>query len=69
MPHSPRAAAVTALTGFQLAIVRSTNGMCCVGTSALEMIASGKKITSPVPCADSGLWLTIPRHAHVHDSA
>ena len=69
LPNSVRAAAVTALTGFQLAIVCSHAGIPCVGTIALDTIASGKKMTSPMPCADSGPFDTIPRHAQAHESA
>jgi hypothetical protein len=36
LPHRSRQAAVTALTGFQPASVRSQPGMPRVGTSALE---------------------------------
>ena len=36
LPNSSRAAAATALTGFQSAIVRRISGMRCVGTSVLE---------------------------------
>ena len=39
LPKSSRAAAVTALTGFQLATARRAAGMWAVGTSALETIA------------------------------
>src|SRR5262245_47811222 len=66
---SRRAAAVTALTGFQSATVRTKAGMFPVGTTALEMKASGKRITSPTPCADSGPLLTMPRQAQPHEIA
>ena len=67
--NSGRAAAVTALTGFQLAIVCRIGGMWAVGTSALETNAIGNRITSPIPCADSGLLLTMPTQAQAHESA
>src|SRR5262245_62775779 len=66
---SSRAAAVTALTGFQSAIVRRTDGIRSVGTIALETIARGKTITRPIPCADSGPLLTIPMQAHIQERA
>jgi hypothetical protein len=59
-PNSWRLAAVTALTGFQPAMTRSTCGTGWVGTSALETAASGNRITRPMPCADSGPLLTMP---------
>jgi len=67
--HRLRAAEATELTGFQSAKVRSTVGMRWVGTRALETMASGKRMTRPTPCADSGPLDTMPRHAQPHDSA
>ena len=69
LSNSCRAAAVTALTGFQSAIVRSTAGMCWVGTSALDTNDSGNSRISPRFCADSASLETIPRHAQTHDIA
>jgi hypothetical protein len=40
LPHRLRAAAVTALTGFQSAMTLSTAGMRWVGTSPLETMAN-----------------------------
>src|ERR1700735_1203573 len=64
-----RAAAVTALTGFQLAMNLSTVGMRSVGTRALETMARGKRMTRPTPWADSGPLLTIPRQPQPQDRA
>ncbi len=64
-----RAAEATALTGFQSAMVRSTGGIRWVGTSALETMARGKRITSPTPWADSGPLEMMPRQAQPQDSA
>src|ERR1022692_6378 len=64
-----RAAAVTALTGFQSAMRRMAAGMCSVGTSALETIARGKRITGPMPWAVSGLLLATPRQVQPQDRA
>src|SRR5271155_5433048 len=69
LENSSRAAAVTALTGFQSAIVFNAAGMCSVGTSALDTIASGNSTTRPTLCADSGPLLIMPRQAQPHDSA
>jgi hypothetical protein len=44
-------------------------GMRCVGTNAFETKASGNRITSPAPCADSGPLLRTPRQAQPHDMA
>ena len=68
-PNRSRAAAVTALTGFQSATVRNTAGMCWVGTSALETKASGKRMTSPTPCAGLGSLADMPRQAQPHEIA
>ena len=51
LPKRSRAAAVTALTGFQSAMTRTTVGMRSVGTSALETNASGKRTIRPEPLA------------------
>src|SRR6185437_7559549 len=69
LPHSWRAAVVTALTGFQSAMNLSTAGMRWVGTSALETMARGNRMTRPTPCADSGPLLTMPRQPQPHDRA
>src|SRR5580692_5284952 len=69
LPHSCRAAEVTALTGFQSAMTRNTVGMRWVGTSALETIARGKRMTRPIPWADSGPLLTMPRQPQPQDRA
>ncbi len=68
-PKRLRAAAVTALTGFQSAMTRTTVGMRSVGTSALETNASGKRTIRPSPCADSGPLLRIPMQPQYHESA
>ena len=54
---------MAALTGFQLAMVLSTAGMCWVATMALDTNATGNSTMRPMPCADSGPW------ALAHDSA
>ena len=47
LPRRWRAAAVTALTGFQSAMTLSTAGMRWVGTSPLETMARGNRMTRP----------------------
>ena len=42
LPNNCRAAAATALTGFQSAIVRSQAGMPPVGTNTLDSMVTGK---------------------------
>ena len=69
LPNSSRAAAATALTGFQSAIVRNTSGIRWVGTRAFDTNASGNRITSPVLWADSGPLLRMPRQAQAQDIA
>src|SRR4051794_23921340 len=63
LPNSTRTDAVTALTGFQFAIVSSQLGMPCVGTNAFETNDSGKSTTNATPCAASGFCALIPRQA------
>src|ERR1700728_339109 len=69
LPNRCRTAAVTALTGFQLAIAWSQPGIPAVGTSAFDTMARGNKMMSPTPWADSGPFETIPRHAHAQERA
>ena len=67
-PNIWRAAAVTALTGFQFAIACNQPGMPPVGTNELEMKANGNKKMNPIDCADSGPLLFSPKHAAAQDS-
>jgi hypothetical protein len=60
---------VTALTGFQSAIARSTAGMCWVATSALDTNDSGNNTIMPMFWADSVSLAAIPMQAHTHDIA
>ena len=69
LPKRCRQAAVTALTGFQSAMVWSHPGMPWVGTRAFETKARGKRKMRPIDWADSGPLTTRPRHAHPHDTA
>src|SRR5271155_3149097 len=69
LPKSCRQDEAMALTGFQSASVRIQAGMPAVGTRALDTMARGKRMTSPIPWADSGLLLMMPRQAHPHDRA
>ena len=69
LPKKCRAAAVTALTGFQFAMTWSQPGIPDVGTIAFETMASGNKMMSPMPCADSGPFETMPRQAQAQESA
>src|SRR5262249_16960850 len=69
LPHSTRQAAVTALTGFQSAMVRSQSGMPRVGTSALEMNDSGNSTRKPKLCAVPPPFAHRPTQPASHDSA
>src|SRR5215469_14536527 len=69
LPHSTRQAAVTALTGFQSARVRSQLAIPRVGTSALETNESGKSTRKPKLWAVSGPFTHRPTQAASHDSA
>ena len=68
-PRRWRAAAVTALTGFQSAMVCNQVGMCWVGTMALETKASGNRTMRPRDWADSGPLEASPRQAQAQDVA
>src|SRR5689334_18581060 len=61
LPNSPRHAAASDDIGFHSAIGWSQPGMPCVGTKALEMNVSGRKMMNPVCCAASALRRTMPR--------
>src|SRR3954452_8768488 len=69
LPNKGRTAAVTALTGFQFAIVCNHPGIPEVGTMALDTMASGKRMISPMPWADSGPLETMPSEAQAQDKA
>ena len=59
-PQRCRAAAQTALTGFQSATACIHPGMCAVGTIAFETNASGNRTMKPNEAADSGLFEFMP---------
>ena len=61
LPNSWRHAAASEDIGFHSAIGWSQPGMPWVGTKALEMNVSGRKMMNPVCCAASGLRSTMPR--------
>src|SRR5438034_3447095 len=69
LPHSSRQAAVTALTGFQSANVRSQSGIPRVGTSALETNESGNSTRKPKLCAVSTPFAQRPTQPASQDSA
>ena len=69
LPKRCRTAAVTALTGFHVAMACSHPGMLFVGTRAFDTMARGNRMISPIPWADSGPLETIPRQAQPHDRA
>ena len=69
MPNSVRQAEATALTGFQLAIVASHEGMPCVGTKTFDTKASGNMKMKTIPCADSAPATAMPRQAFSQVSA
>ena len=69
LPNSTRQAEATALTGFQLAMVCSHEGMPCVGTKTFDTKASGKMTMKTMPCADSAPETTMPRQAFIQVSA
>ena len=61
MPHSSRAPAQTALTGFQSAMACIQPGMSAVGTMALDTKASGNRTMKPNDAARLG---ALGVHAH-----
>jgi hypothetical protein len=61
LPNRCRQAETSADIGFHSAIGCSQPGMPWVGTKALEMNVSGKKMTSPACGATSGLRSARPR--------
>ncbi len=63
LPQRFRAAAHTALTGFQSAMVCIQLGMWSVGTMALETNVKGNSTMKPKDAADSGLFEFIPTMA------
>src|SRR5215469_16507492 len=69
LPHSSRHAAVTALTGFQSAMVRSQSGMPRVGTSALETNEMGNRTRKPKDWAVSTPFAQSPTQAASQDRA
>jgi hypothetical protein len=68
-PQRVRVPATTALTGFQVVIVWSQSGMPWVGTIALDMNVSGKRMIKPSDDAVSGFFAFRPMQAETHDTA
>ena len=68
-PHKTRVPAITALTGFHVAIACNHPGMCCVGTNALDTKVIGNSTMNPNDAADSGLFELSPTHAATHVTA
>jgi hypothetical protein len=70
LPKSCLQADVTALTGFQLAIVCSHVGFIpWVDTTAFDTRAIGNRMTSPIPWAVSGFLVVSPKQAQPQDMA
>jgi hypothetical protein len=69
LPKSPRAACMTAETGFQLAKVRSGPGRLSSGTNVLATKVSGKITMNEAPCTASGVGASRPTHANTHEIA
>ena len=61
LPNRCRQAAASEDIGFHSATGCSQPGMPWVGTNALEMKVSGRKMMNPVDCAASGLRSSMPR--------
>ncbi len=69
LPNSCRAAWVAEDTGFQFAMVRSTDGKWLVGTNVFAMNVIGKMITNEALFTTSGLRTIRPISAMIHDIA
>src|SRR5919198_3102444 len=69
LPNRSRVALMTAVNGFQSAIVRRIPGSLSVGTNAEEMKLSGNIQISPALCATSTLRASSPISAPTQDNA